>query len=172
MSQGRAVTEKAGLQQAVKAIVSAGPGGPGALIPLAQQVQARLGYVPESAIDAISEKTGVSASEVFGTLTFYAQFRLQPQGRNTIQVCRGTACHVSGGPNILRTLESQLGIRSGSTTPDLDYSLEEIGCFGCCSLAPVMVINEEIHGRLSPEKAWQLVLSLKASPDVGRQGKG
>ena len=115
--------------------------GSGDLIPLLQEVQKEFGYIPEPAIIATSDKTGVPVSEVFGTLTFYAQFRLEPQGRTVIKVCRGTACHVRGGPRILRTLENYLGIRSGETTPDLQFSLEEIGCFGSCSLAPVMVVN-------------------------------
>jgi NADH-quinone oxidoreductase subunit E len=145
------------LKQKLEAILPEGRVDRQALIPLLQEVQKAFGYIPEAAILAVSERTGVSASEVFGVLTFYAQFRLTPQGRNVIKVCRGTACHVRGGPSILRALERHLGIRSGETTPDLCFSLEEIGCFGSCSLAPVMVINQDTYGRLNPDKALQIL---------------
>jgi len=148
---------EANLREAIDAILAKKEGGPRALIPLLQAVQGEFGYVPEEAIFAISQKAGVSASEVYGVLTFYAQFRLVPQGRNVVKVCRGTACHVRGGPTILRTLENQLGIRSGQTTPDQEFSLEEIGCFGSCSLAPVMVVNQDTYGRLTPDKALHLL---------------
>ena len=153
--------DKAALKEALEAILAGSQGGKGSLILLLQEVQGEFGYIPEEAIFAISDKTGVSGSEVFGTLTFYAQFRLEPQGRNVVKVCRGTACHVSGGPRILRTLENHLSIRSGETTPDLEFSLEEIGCFGSCSLAPVMVVNEDTYGRLTPERALQILESYR-----------
>ncbi len=145
------------MKEALETILSGSHGGSGALIPLLQEVQRELGYIPEEAIFAISDKTGVSPSEVFGTLTFYAQFRLEPQGRNVIRVCRGTACHVLGGRRILRTLENSLSIRSGGTTPDLEFTLEEIACFGSCSLAPVVVVNEDTYGRLTPDKALRIL---------------
>jgi len=126
-----------------------------------QKVQEELGYVPEEAIFAVSRKSGVPASEVFGVLTFYAQFRLTPQGRNVIKVCRGTACHVRGSARILRTLEGHLGIRAGETTEDLQFTLEEIRCLGSCSLAPVMVVNQETYGRLTSEKASQILESYQ-----------
>ena len=122
-----------------------------------QKVQGELGYVPEEAILGIGHKLGIAASEVFGVLTFYAQFRLTPQGRNVVRVCRGTACHVRGSPRILRVVERCLGIRAGETSPDLEYTLESIACFGSCSLSPVMVVNEDIYGRLTPERALQIL---------------
>lgn len=143
------------------AILSETQDGQASLIPVLQQVQDKLGYVPQEAIYGISERLGVPASEVYGVLTFYAQFRLHPRGRNVIRVCRGTACHVRGSPMIMRTLESHLGIRAGETTPDMAFTLEDIGCFGSCSLAPVMVINEDTYGRLTAEKALQLVESYR-----------
>lgn len=150
------------MKEALKAILAETPSlegqaRAGALVPLLQVVQKEFGYIPEEAIYAISDSTGVSASEVFGTLTFYAQFRLEPQGRNVVRVCRGTACHMRGGPRILGTMENYLGIRSGETTPDLEFTLEEISCFGSCSLAPVMVVNGDIYGRLTPGKALQVL---------------
>jgi len=148
---------EATLEERVQAVLSESQDGRGGLILLLQKVQGELGYVPEEAILGISHKLGIAASEVFGVLTFYAQFRLTPQGRNVVRVCRGTACHVRGSPRILRVVERCLGIRAGETSPDLEYTLESIACFGSCSLSPVMVVNEDIYGRLTPERALQIL---------------
>ena len=140
----------------LEAILSSSQGGSGALIALLQQVQGEFGYVPEEAIFAISEKTGVPASEVFGVLTFYAQFRLTPQGRKVIKVCRGTACHVRGGVAVRRALEKVLGISAGETTPDMEYTLETVACIGACALAPTMTINEQVYGEMSAKKVEEM----------------
>lgn len=145
------------MEDKLKTVLSESQDGQGALIPLLQKVQGELGYIPEEAIFGISEKLGMPAGEVFGVLTFYAQFRLEPQGRNVVRVCRGTACHVRGSARILRTLESHLGIRAEETSPDLEFTLEEIRCFGSCSLAPVIVVNQDTYGRLTAEKSLQIV---------------
>ena len=149
------------LAERVQAVLLEPQEGYQALVPLLQKVQGELGYIPEEAVFGISDKLGVPASEVFGVLTFYAQFRLTPQGRNLVKVCRGTACHVRGSPRILRRLERHLGVRSGETTADLEFTLEDIGCFGSCSLAPVMVVNEDTYGRLTPERALQILESYR-----------
>lgn len=148
---------EATLEERMQAVLSDSEDGQGGLIPLLQKVQGEFGYVPEEAIFGISDVLGVPASEVFGVLTFYAQFRLTPQGRNLVRVCRGTACHVRGSPRILRVVERYLDIRAGETSPDLEYTLESIACFGSCSLSPVMVVNEDIYGRLTPERALQIL---------------
>ena len=148
---------EATLEERMQAVLSDSEDGQGGLIPLLQKVQGEFGYVPEEAIFGISDVLGVPASEVFGVLTFYAQFRLTPQGRNVVRVCRGTACHVRGSPRILRAVERCLGLRAGETSPDLQYTLESIACFGSCSLSPVMVVNEDIYGRLTPERASQIL---------------
>ena len=96
------------------------------------------------------------ASAVFGVLTFYAQFRLTPQGRNLVRVCRGTACHVRGSPRILQAVERSLDIRSGETTADLEYTLETVACIGACALAPVTIINDSVHGQMSATKVEEL----------------
>jgi len=145
------------LKERVKEILSGPLENHGALILLLQKVQVELGYVPEEAVFAISEKLGVPASEVFGVLTFYAQFRLTPRGKNVVRICRGTACHVRGSPRILSAVEKRLGIQDGETTPDMEFTLETIACFGSCSLSPVMVVNEDIYGRLTPEKALDIL---------------
>ena len=153
----RVAAKEAGeLDQAVHSIVSQGPKGPDALIPLLQAVQRKLSYIPEEAIVAISERTGIATSEVFGTMTFYAQFRLEPQGRNLIQVCRGTACHVRGAVAVLSALERVLGIKDGETTSDMEYTLETVACVGACALAPTMVMNEEVYGQMTPVKVGEM----------------
>ena len=144
------------LEEQLRTILPDQPAGKEALIPLLQQVQGALGYVPEDAVYLISEKSGVPASEVFGVLTFYAQFRLVPQGRNVIRVCRGTACHVRGGSAVRRALEKRLGIEPGETTADMEYSLDTVACIGACALAPTMTMNDQVYGQMSAKKVEEI----------------
>jgi NADH-quinone oxidoreductase subunit E len=127
------------------------------LIPILQQVQQVFGYLPEPAMKKIAKFLKLPESTIFGVGTFYAQFKLVPTGRNVIKVCRGTACHVRGSAQILGEIEKQLGISAGETTPDLEYSLETIACFGSCALAPVVVINSKVHGRMTTPKAREIL---------------
>ena len=129
----------------------------GELITLLQRVQGELGCIPEEAIFGISEALDVPAAEVFGTLTFYAQFRLTPIGRHLVRVCRGTACHVQGSQRILRRVADFLGIEPGQTREDMAFSLEQIACFGACSLAPVMVVDEDTYGHVTPDRAEEIL---------------
>ena len=122
----------------------------GVLIPLLQKYQTEDGYISRERIAEIHRKTGVPLSQIFGVATFYAQFRRHPVGRNIIRVCHGTACHVANARAISRTLEDQLRIRDGETTPDREFTLETVACLGCCSLAPVVMINKDTHGNLKP----------------------
>jgi NADH-quinone oxidoreductase E subunit len=122
------------------------------LIPLLQQVQEELGYIPEEGIRPIANALYLFPSQVQGVITFYAQFSLVPKGKYVIRVCRGTACHVKGGRSILQTLKRQLGIEEGETTPDYKFTLETVACLGACFLAPTMMINRVYYGRLSPPK--------------------
>jgi NADH:ubiquinone oxidoreductase subunit E len=132
--------------------------GKGALIPLLQKAQEAEGYVSEEAINAIAEKLSIPASEVFGVLTFYAQFRLRPMGKHNVKICRGTACHVRGSPLIVGAVEDELKLNgTEDTTPDLLFTVEKIACFGACSMAPVMVIDGHTYGALSPDKARRLI---------------
>jgi NADH-quinone oxidoreductase subunit E len=153
------------LEEQIKAILTDDHTSKDALIPLLQKVQAELGYVPEEAIMEISEKTGVPASEVFGVLTFYAQFRLKPIGKNVISVCLGTACHVLGGAKILEAIERHLDVQPGETTADKEFTLAEVRCLGSCSLAPVMVVNHDTYGRLTPDKAIRIVERYRQNGD-------
>ena len=156
------------MEEQLTAILAESHKGQDALIPLLQRVQEELGYVPEEAIDSISKRTGVPASEVFGILTFYAQFRLKPRGKNLISVCLGTACHVLGAAKILEALERHLNIRQGETTPDKEFTLAEVRCLGSCSLAPVMVVNQDTYGRLTPDKALKIVERYRQNGDDHR----
>ena len=122
------------------------------LIPLLQQSQALWGYLPHDVMLEIASFTRVPEAQVYAVATFYAQFRLAPAGRQQVMVCRGTACHVSGGPSILEEVERQLGIGEGETTPDMEYSLETVACIGCCSLAPCIMINGEVEAKMTREK--------------------
>lgn len=138
-------------------ILSEYKGDEGELIPVLQKVQLEFGYVPEKAIKGIAKFLHVPEVTVFGVATFYAQFKLVPTGRNIIRICRGTACHVRGGAKILGEVESQLGIKPGETTPDLEYSLETVACIGACALSPAMVINDKVYGRLTPQKVKEIL---------------
>lgn len=133
----------------------------GSLIPLLQSAQETYGYIPESSIHYISEVIGVPAAEIYGVVTFYSQFRLKPLGENLIRICEGTACHVNGGKNIIKAIENELNITVGETSDDGKFSFESVSCIGCCSLAPVMVINDETFGRLTPKKVSKILKEYK-----------
>lgn len=120
----------------------------GALIPVLQGAQEIYGYLPGEVLEQISEGLEIPSSEVFGVVTFYSQFHLKPRGRNIIRVCLGTACHVRGGSKIFNGLKDILGVDNGGTTEDLRFTLESVACIGACGLAPVIMINDDTHGRL------------------------
>lgn len=127
----------------------------GALIPVLQKVQEEIGYLPEEAISEIAKFLGLSQNEIYGVATFYAQFRFERQGEHTVKVCQGSACYVQGGRRILDTVEQELGIQPGGTTEDYKFSLERVACFGSCALAPVMVVDKTVYGRMTTAKARQ-----------------
>jgi len=132
-------------------------GAPGELIPLLQSAQDHFGYIPRRAIAYISAVTGIPESDVYGVITFYGQFRLQPRGKYLVRACAGTACHVSGSKLIVEAIEDELGIEVGDTTEDGLFTLNTVACIGCCSLAPVMMVNEDTHGRLTPTAARRVL---------------
>jgi NADH-quinone oxidoreductase subunit E len=129
----------------------------GFLIPILQEVQESHGYVSPDLIEEIGAFTGVSPGEIFGVASFYAHFRFTKPGKHTIKVCRGTACHVRGSERILELMERELKVKAGQTTTDELFSLERIACFGCCALAPVVVVDKDVHGRMSSTKARRLL---------------
>jgi NADH-quinone oxidoreductase subunit E len=142
-------------------ILSRHKGEKGDLIPILQEAQEGFGYLPAEVMQKIAKFLRLPESTVYGVGTFYAQFTFIPTGRNKVRVCRGTACHVRGGARILREVEKQLGIKPGETSADMEYSLETIACFGSCALAPVMVINKNVYGRMTTTKVAQVLAENK-----------
>ncbi len=138
-------------------IVAEYGGEKGALIPILQKVQERYGYLSEEAVSRIAKLCRMSQSEVFGVASFYAQFYFTRRGRHSIKVCLGTACHVRGGERILDEVKRELGVESGGTTDDNRFSLERVACFGSCALAPVVVIDKDVYGRMTVSRAKEIL---------------
>ena len=134
----------------------------GVLIPLLQDIQAVYGYVPKEAIDLIAKELSFYPVEIYGVLTFYTQFYLNPRGEHIIKVCQGTACHVMGGKEILDYLSNKLGIGEGETTKDGVFSLERVACLGCCGMAPVVMIDNDFYGRCTIQKLDELLEKYKS----------
>jgi NADH-quinone oxidoreductase subunit E len=122
------------------------------LIPILQATQERFGYLPEEIMVGVAQFLKLPPSAVYAVSTFYAQFKLTPTGKRTVKVCRGTACHVRGADRVLQEIEKKLNIKPGETTEDLEYSLETVACIGACALAPTIVINEDVHGKMTTKK--------------------
>lgn len=152
--QGQKQTDK---DKELQAVFAKYRGQKGALIPVLQASQDIYGYLPREVMERIAKELRIPFSKVFGVATFYAQFHLKPRGENIIRVCLGTACHVRGGAKIFAKLKEELQIEDGETTKDLKFTLESVACIGACGLAPVMVINEDTHGRLTPEKVPEIL---------------
>jgi NADH-quinone oxidoreductase subunit E len=140
-------------EEILKDILSSYRGKRNEIIPILQEVQDNLGYLPEKAMTEIAEFVKVPESHVYSVASFYAQFRLLPLGRKRVAVCRGTACHIRGAPQILKTIEDEIHLKEGETSEDLEYTLETVACIGCCALAPCIRINREVSGEMTPEKA-------------------
>ena len=134
----------------------------GSLIAILQQAQDIYGYLPTDVIYHIAEETGVAPAKVMGVATFYTQFRLKPVGKYLIMLCQGTACHVNGSELIAASIKDELGIVDGETTDDGLFSLKHVACLGCCSLSPVMMINGETYGSLTPDKTKTILRELAA----------
>jgi NADH-quinone oxidoreductase subunit E len=132
-------------------------GQDGALIPVLQEAQDVYGYLPEDVLNCISRTLKVSMSRIYGVVTFYSQFNLTPRGRHTVRVCRGTACHVRGGKSVRKAVQQFLGIRENETTEDLNFTFETVACLGACALAPVLLVNKNYYGKLTPPKVEQVL---------------
>lgn len=145
------------MQREVAQILKLYQSNKGALIPILQKVHEKFGYLPKEVISQIAKSLEVSEGEIFGVATFYAQFRFTPPGKHNIKVCLGTACHVRGGERILEAVERELGIKPGETTPDLKFDLERVACFGCCALAPVVVVDNKVHSKMTPNTVRKLL---------------
>lgn len=147
-------------------------GTTGKLIPVLQEVQAIFGYLPADALGEIGRVLKIPASEIYGVATFYGQFHLKPRGKNIIKVCTGTACHVRGGGKVLEELKSCLGLKDGElTTPDLLFTLDPVACIGACGMAPVMMVNDDVYGRLDPKNIASILARYQKS-EQEEGGKG
>lgn len=136
------------------------------LIPMLQTIQEIYKYLPEKAVEIISEYLNIPQSEVYGVATFYNQFRFNPPGKHPIRVCMGTACHVRGADIILENFERKLGIKEGETTPDREFSIERVACVGCCALAPVAVVGESVEGHVTPSKVEGLFVRIQVEKEI------
>ena len=132
---------------------------------LLQKTQDIYGYLPKEAIEKISDRMNIPESEIMGVGTFYTQFRFQPVGKYLIMLCQGTACHVNSSQLILETIKDELHINDGETTEDGLFSLKCVACLGCCSLSPVMMINDNTYGSLTPDKTKQILKELREAAE-------
>jgi len=140
----------------------------GSLVPILQRVQSEYGYLPKEVLLLVSRRTQVPIAEILSTATFYAQFRFTPVGKNIVRVCHGTACHIAGADRLTDSLAQNLGIRDNETTGDGLFTLERVACLGCCSLAPAVMINEQVYGRLTPEKLTKIIDTYRKDDSSGR----
>ena len=129
----------------------------GELIPILQEIQRTYGYLPEAVLAELSGRMGFSVSRIYGVVTFYEQFHLEPHGRHTIRCCRGTACHVNGGKDIANAIKQVLNVEPGQTTEDMQFTFETVACLGTCFLAPVMMIDNDYYGHLSADKTKEIL---------------
>lgn len=137
------------------------PGERKQLVRLLQIAQNVMGYLPDKVLSLVADHLALTRSETYGVASFYNQFRFTPPGKNQIKICMGTACHVKGGEIILENFERKLEIKEGETTRDREFSIERVACVGCCALAPVVLIGEDIQGHMAPSKVEGLVLQME-----------
>jgi len=133
----------------------------GVLIHTFQKIQEEHGYLPEAILRQLAKKLSLPLAEIYSVASFYKQFHFSPRGRKVVRVCMGTACHVRGAKKVLDAIEGEFGIKDGETTPDLAMTLETVGCVGCCGLAPVATINEDVVGDIGKKKLNDMIKSIK-----------
>ena len=148
-------------QKQLDAIIGEYRGRPGALIPVLHKAQELHGYLPRNVIEKISRELGVPLSEVCGVISFYAFFTTEPRGRHRLRVCMGTACFVKGADRLVDEIKRQTGVKEGHTTEDGRFSLEVCRCLGCCSIAPVVAVNERIYQKVTPRSLSQILNACK-----------
>ena len=136
------------------------------LIPVLLEVQANFGYLPKEMILIVSDFLNLPVGHIYSVASFYSRLRLLPPGRQRVTVCRGTACHICDSPHILREVEEVLGIKEGETSSDREYTLDTVACIGCCALAPVITVNNNVHGNMTPEKIRGLFTLNKGEQDA------
>lgn len=134
---------------------------PNAIIAILQDIQESFGYLPRESLESVSKELNIPLSRVLSLATFFKAFSLVPKGKHPIHVCMGTACHVRGAQLVLEKLERELGIKTGETSEDLEFSLDEVRCVGCCGLAPVVMVGEDVHGKISQTKVPGVIRKYK-----------
>jgi NADH-quinone oxidoreductase subunit E len=157
------------MEERLDAVFASYKGEKNELIPILQDVQEELGYLPEEAMRQVARFMRLPESKVFGVATFYARFHLQPRGRHIIRLCCGTACHVRGAKKVSDKVKDLLQVEAGQTTEDKKYTFEEVACIGACGLAPVMTIDEKTFGKLNPDKAKGILESFGDTPEGGQE---
>ncbi len=150
------------MEEKIQALIKGFREHEGNIVSLLQETQEAFGYVPEEAVFRLSKELGIPASNIFGVATFYAQFYLKPRGKNIITACCGTACHVKGSERLINNLKENLHLTGEeNTTPDMKFTLEEVACFGACSIAPVVIFNKKVHGKMTIDKVNKEVKTLR-----------
>lgn len=155
----------------LKQFIEASRDVPGPLIQVLHRAQKIFGYLPLEVQHFVARELDVPLSKVFGVVTFYNFFRMDPIGDHIVNMCLGTACHVKGASEIIKALEKELGVKVGGTTADRFFTLSTARCFGACGLAPVLMLDEEVHGRLNPQKAIQILRDMKAQSQQPRDNE-
>jgi NADH-quinone oxidoreductase subunit E len=144
----------------VQEIIERYESDPGMLIPMMQDLQAEYGYLPSEELKRLAKELDIPLTRVYGVAMFYASFRLTPKGRHEVTLCMGTVCYLKGSPRISEAICEQYGIQPGGTTSDLLFTLQAVNCLGCCAIAPVMVVDDEYHGNLTPDEALKILRAL------------
>jgi NADH-quinone oxidoreductase subunit E len=148
------------MEEAFQALLHEWEGVKGNVIPLLQKTQDIFGYLPQESMRRIAQVTGKAPAEIYGVATFYAQFRFTPMGKHVMKVCHGTACHVQSADSLDTVVEQKVGILPGNTTADGEFTVERVACLGCCSLAPVVMIDGEVYGRLTGDKLGKIIKAV------------
>ncbi len=156
-------------REQLTAIIDKHRGENWALIPLLQEIQETVGYIPPESIEPVAESLNLFPSQVQGVITFYAGFSLEPKGKYVVRVCRGTACHVKGGRSILRLLKKELDLDEGETDTEYRFTLETVACLGACFLAPTMMVNRTYYGKLNPTKVSSVLAQYQEKKGEGRE---
>lgn len=155
------------MEEAFQSLLDEWEGVKGNVIPLLQKTQDIFGYLPRESMRRIAQVTGKTPAEIYGVATFYAQFRFTPMGKHVMKVCHGTACHVQGADSLDTVVEQKLGVLPGNTTADGAFTVERVACLGCCSLAPVVMIDGEVYGRLTGDKLGRIIRKVGVGDDAG-----
>jgi NADH-quinone oxidoreductase subunit E len=144
----------------VEEILSSRGKGADKLVPILLSIQDAFGYLPENVIQRVAEFLTMSLGQIYSVASFYKRFQLTPVGKRRITICRGTACHIRGTPQIVTEVEQVIGIKEGETSADLEYTLETVACIGCCALAPCLKVNDVVYGTMTPRKAGALFIDV------------